>query len=218
MTTALKQQNNLGLKIDICIGCHASYNDGYLLDKWYTCYDLDEINDALEKFEKYALKQVRDNAKKENRDQSYIDTYFPDHYAEELYLADFEIYYDGEFIDLDFGESIWDLKQWLENDGQYLDSLNNSFGLLMAIKDHTGSDSDLSEIDNNVYFYELDGFNTNEALGYEVAESTCMLDDVPDSIKNYFDYESFGRDLILGGDYFTIEYQGTTYAINNHTV
>ena len=41
MITALKQNTNTGLKIDICLGCYASYNDGYLVDKWFTVYAID---------------------------------------------------------------------------------------------------------------------------------------------------------------------------------
>lgn len=218
MTTAKKIEINTGLKIDICLGCYASYNEGHLLDRWFTCYDIDDVSDAVELFEKEVLKIMRDKAIKEGRSKEYIDTYYPDHYAEELYLADYEIYFDGEFLDLDFGESIWDLKQWIENDGQYLDSLNNSFGFLVKLKEYLNTDKDLTELDSEVCFYELDGFNTDEALGYEVAEATCMLDGVPESVKGYFNYEQFGYDLIAGGDYFILEFGGVTYAIDNHTV
>ena len=201
-----------GLKIDICFGCYASYNDGYLFDTWYTCYNLDDISKALKKFEKHVLKSI-----KTERPEWVKDGYINDEtYAEELYLADFEIYYDGTYLDLDFGESIYDLKQWVENDGQYLDSLNNDFNFLTTLKGYLNTNKDLSDLDNDVRFYELKGWNVNEELGYEVANATCMLDEIPEHLKGYFDYEAFGSDLILGGDYFTLEINGTTYAIDNH--
>ena len=40
----------------------------------------------------------------------------------------------------------------------------------------------------------------------DFAEHICdgcgTLDDMPEGLKPYFDYEAFGRDLILGGDYW----------------
>ena len=49
----------------------------------------------------------------------------------------------------------------------------------------------------------IDGFNSkfygyfdsDTDLAHEYIDSTGMLADVPESIANYFDYESFGRDL-----------------------
>ena len=39
--------------------------------------------------------------------------------------------------------------------------------------------------------------NSKTDLAYEYIESTGMLSDVSDSISNYFDYDSFGRDLAM---------------------
>jgi len=44
-------------------------------------------------------------------------------------------------------------------------------------------------------------------LAYEYVDSTGLLSEVPENIKNYFDYESFGRDLSMdfsehNGHYF----------------
>lgn len=51
-------------------------------------------------------------------------------------------------------------------------------------------------------------FNNSTDLAYEYIESTGMLNDVPDFISMYFDYESFGRDLAtdyseFNGHYFS---------------
>lgn len=40
-------------------------------------------------------------------------------------------------------------------------------------------------------------FETEEDLAYEYIESTGMLAEAPDSLKSYFDYERFGRDLAM---------------------
>ena len=43
-----------------------------------------------------------------------------------------------------------------------------------------------------------------------------IIHEVPDMIKNYIDYLSFGQDLILGGDYSLVNYNGSYYAVSNH--
>jgi antirestriction protein len=49
----------------------------------------------------------------------------------------------------------------------------------------------------------------------DFAEHICdgcgTLDDMPEGLKPYFDYDAFGRDLILGGDYW----QSGEYYFNN---
>ena len=45
----------------------------------------------------------------------------------------------------------------------------------------------------------LSDVKTNEDLGYYYAEECCCID-IPKNIKNYFDYESFGRDIHLEGN------------------
>lgn len=45
--------------------------------------------------------------------------------------------------------------------------------------------------------------DTLEAYAADYIEQTGMLDNVNETIKNYFDYESFARDLKLGGDVWT---------------
>lgn len=41
-----------------------------------------------------------------------------------------------------------------------------------------------------------------EAIGYYYAEECGGLD-IPDNIKSYFDYEAYGRDIMLEGQFYT---------------
>lgn len=36
----------------------------------------------------------------------------------------------------------------------------------------------------------------------ELLDDTGALAPMPESLRPYFDYESYGRDLVLGGDYY----------------
>ena len=43
-------------------------------------------------------------------------------------------------------------------------------------------------------------FEDDEAFAYDYMESTGMLEEVPESLRRYFDFEAFGRDLDMSGD------------------
>lgn len=42
-------------------------------------------------------------------------------------------------------------------------------------------------------------------VSYQVVEECGYLNDVPDTVARYFDYESFGRDLEIEGTYIFTE-------------
>lgn len=54
--------------------------------------------------------------------------------------------------------------------------------------------------------------SNNELIGYYFSEF-LDLSDVPDIFKNYFDYEAYGRDIILGGFYTLLEDSHNLYLI-----
>lgn len=41
-------------------------------------------------------------------------------------------------------------------------------------------------------------YDSEEDFAYQLAEETCMFDQVPESVKMYFDYKAFARDLFMG--------------------
>jgi antirestriction protein len=45
-------------------------------------------------------------------------------------------------------------------------------------------------------------FNSDEDFAYDLMESTGDLSQIPESLRFYFDYEKFARDLMMG-DYFS---------------
>lgn len=49
---------------------------------------------------------------------------------------------------------------------------------------------------DDVFFFE----GTILEYAYEEIDSSGLLDTLPESLRYYFDYEAFARDLILGGD------------------
>lgn len=52
---------------------------------------------------------------------------------------------------------------------------------------------------------------------YRYVDETCMFENIPQTIQNYFDYESFARDLFIN-DLFSIEKDGSSgvYVFSNY--
>jgi antirestriction protein len=43
----------------------------------------------------------------------------------------------------------------------------------------------------------------------------CFINDIPEAVRGYIDYEAFARDIQLGGDMTEFDYQGQTYTCTN---
>jgi hypothetical protein len=91
---------------------------------------------------------------------------------------------------------------------------------------------DLSDYEKTALFYlcsvsgyslqntvdKLDEVNLSEGNLKEVAEwlfDEFYLNDVPESVRAYIDYEKFSRDCELGGDMCEFEFNGTTWTCTN---
>lgn len=59
-------------------------------------------------------------------------------------------------------------------------------------------------------------YNDEEDCAYEMVEEMGYLDNVPDTVKNYFDYESFARDLFMSDLYGERGNDGKFYVFWNH--
>lgn len=55
-----------------------------------------------------------------------------------------------------------------------------------------------------------------EAYAEEYAEDCGLLKGMPESLRCYFDFKAFGRDMRLGGDVSVFEFCGTYYVWDNH--
>lgn len=71
---------------------------------------------------------------------------------------------------------------------------------LAAVLESEGS-TDIAEImdliDDLESFDLLEGIDTDYAIGEHFAEESFLLYGIPDNVKRYFDYESYGRDIRL---------------------
>ncbi|MFZ6773257.1 antirestriction protein ArdA [Undibacterium sp. SXout7W] len=65
---------------------------------------------------------------------------------------------------------------------------------------------------------KLDDVNLSEGNLMDVAETLFdefYLDDVPESVRAYIDYEKYARDCELGGDLCEFDFNGTTWTCTN---
>ena len=60
------------------------------------------------------------------------------------------------------------------------------------------NESTLSDVEE-AYQGEFDNMTR---FAEHLVDECDMLGEMPENLRNYFDYELFGRDLVLGGDYW----------------
>lgn len=124
---------------------------------------------------------------------------------EEYFITDFETDVNGltvgEYDDL---EELNDLAEAIEENPEAAEALIY-FGYETAeeIREH---------MDDVIYITTPKTFETEEeAVGWYYAEEINCLE-MPDFIKNYFDYESYGRDIMIDGSFYTAE-SGAIYEV-----
>ena len=104
--------------------------------------------------------------------------------------------------------------------GEYesLDSLNEIAERLSTLNDETEVEAITSVMNNDSSIdidEAMDMLENSEILfyydckdmtdvAYEVVESCGLLDNVPNNLRNYFDYEAFGRDLNIEGTWIQL--------------
>lgn len=100
------------------------------------------------------------------------------------------------------------MKIFLKNVGKYNEGelvgewveLPVSQGELQEVFDHIGINEEYEE-----YFITDYDCDDMEDVAYQVVEDCGYLDKVPDNVARYFDYESFGRELGIGGNYIFLD-------------
>jgi len=147
------------------------YNEGKLIGKWITFpIDEDELNDVLKEI----------GCAYEDEDGNMQNPEY-----EEYFFTDWEC-----DVDLDLGEYIN-----IENVNELAESINDiDDDLAEAIIELDGIDG-LANADHYMFLPEV---NSDYDLGYYwIEESGCYDLDKLGNLRNYIDYEKFGRDCRL---------------------
>lgn len=115
-------------------------------------------------------------------------------YYEEWFITDYESDIDGvevnEYSDI---EALNEIAEMLEE----LDDADiEIIGALMS--EGYSFDEAIDKKDDVIIFVDCEDM---EDVARNYIEETGMLDDVPEHLANYFDYESFGRDMSFEGHF-----------------
>lgn len=115
---------------------------------------------------------------------------------EETFITDYEtdlagMQNLGEYESLDELNYLAVLLDELDNEEQ------EKFSAALELGDHTSSVKDLINLTQNLDYYDYyPDVHSEEDLGYYFIDEMNMLE-IPESIRPYFDYEAYGRDMTL---------------------
>lgn len=156
----------------VWIGNLGKYNEGDLVGRWI---ELPIDEDDLEK----VLKSIGiDN-------EEY----------EEIFIADYDLPFDSS----EFGEYT-PLETLNEIAERYDDLEEYDKDIFNIITDELSLDEAFDVVENGDYVTYLNCDDMTD-VAYEYVEETGLLDDVPETVARYFDYESFGRDMEIEGHF-----------------
>jgi len=169
--------------IKIFITNLGKYNEGELIGEWIGLPIDDEYLDEV--LERIGIS--------DEPDENGV-------YYEEYFISD----YDSDIDGLKIGE--YDSMDDLNDLAERLEQLEDSqLEALSAIaENYTDFDEALDIVereDFRIYY----GCETMTDVAYEVVDECGYLNDVPDTVADYFDYEAFGRDLDFEGNYFEFD-------------
>lgn len=160
------------------------YNEGELVGKWV---DL-PCDDFAAELAKIGVSNEPDESGR---------------YYEEYFITDYESDVHGlrvgEYDNLD---ELNDLAEAIEE--------NETAAAVLIKQGYTTADEIREHIDDVAYICEA-GFNSDYELGYYYATECGYLDKIPEDLRDYFDFESFGRDIRLNGNFTEID--GSIYEL-----
>ena len=155
------------------------YNEGELVGEWVkfptTAEEMKEV------FKRIGIGQ------KDDFGQPY----------EEWFITDYDCYVDGLYDKLGEYESLDELNYLASKLDEMSDSEYAQFQAGMEMGDHSGSLQEIINLTENLDCYEIyPDIEDYDDLGrYYIEELDAMQ--VPEHLKNYIDYEAYGRDIAI---------------------
>ena len=167
------------------------YNEGDLVGEWVKFPTTPEEMQKV--FERIGIGQ------KDDFGQPY----------EEWFITDYDCYVDGLYDKLGEYENLDELNYLASKLDEMSQGEYEQFQAAMEIGDHSGSLQEIINLTENLDCYDVyPDIRDHDDLGrYYIEELDAMQ--VPEHLRNYIDYEAYGRDVALeeGGE-FTARYFG----------
>ena len=166
------------------------YNEGSLVGEWVkfptTAEELQKV------FERIGI------GSKDDFGQPY----------EEWFITDYDCYVDGLYDKLGEYENLDELNYLASKLDEMSQGEYEQFQAAMEIGDHSGSLQEIINLTENLDCYDVyPDIRDHDDLGrYYIEELDTMQ--VPEHLKNYIDYEAYGRDVALeeGGEFTDFGY------------
>ena len=127
---------------------------------------------------------------------------------EEWFITDYDCYVDGLYDKLGEYESLDELNYLASKLDEMSQGEYEQFQAAMEIGDHSGNVQEIINLTENLDCYDVypDIHDYDDLGRYYIDELDAMQ--VPEHLKNYIDYEAYGRDVALdeGGDFTDLGY------------
>ena len=166
------------------------YNEGDLVGEWVKFPTTPEEMQKV--FERIGIGQ------KDDFGQPY----------EEWFITDYDCYVDGLYDKLGEYESLDELNYLASKLDEMSQGEYEQFQAAMEIGDHSGSLQEIINLTENLDCYDVyPDIHDHDDLGrYYIEELDAMQ--VPEHLRNYIDYEAYGRDVALeeGGEFTDFGY------------
>lgn len=172
------------MSVKVYITDLAAYNQGFLVGEWVELgIEEDELSQTI--------KEILELGEKVCKDGSIHEEYF---------LTDWE---GEEFFQVGEYTNVYELniEEARFNELDLDDSQKKCVSFLMSENIVSNLDEALEKYED-IQIYEDMSFLD---LAYQIVEEQYNLDELPDFVANYFDYDAFARDLELEGFYHKME-------------
>jgi antirestriction protein len=192
------------LKCEIVIESWNAYNNSYLFGKWHDISDMDE-----DEFDELMRDVRKDHEKKLNKALSCNDEI-----CEEWFCPDWEISFNGQNIKYNYGSiepSPWTLFKFIQTYKELETEDDTTATVILNLLNQGEEIENAKSIAEEGFLVEV-GHNVNEDVGYYFANELCAIE-IPENLASYFDYEAYGRDIIMDFYAYEIETKDTTFIL-----
>ena len=116
-------------------------------------------------------------------------------YYEEYFITDFENDYNYKVGEYDSLDELNEIAEELENLDDYDREVVNTF-----IENGSDIEEALDGLRDGDYMVFSNCSDMTD-VAYQYIEETGLLNDIPEGLRNYFDYEAYGRDMSFEGTF-----------------
>ena len=116
-------------------------------------------------------------------------------YYEEYFITDFENDYGYKVGEYDNLDELNEIAEELENLDEYEKEVVNAF-----IENGSDIEEALDGLRDGDYMVFSNCSDMTD-VAYQYIEETGLLNDIPEGLRNYFDYEAYGRDMSFEGTF-----------------